>query len=113
MSQGAGVHLDSRKLVVGMADKFAAEFGKFLDYLLNREEALGCQHCVQGFHGMALAHYKAVPVRIVHIFRTDIHLFKIQFYQNVHYAHVTADVAAFSLHNHVDDVFSEIVGQCF
>ncbi|GFI12149.1 hypothetical protein IMSAGC007_04629 [Lachnospiraceae bacterium] len=93
-----------------MTDKFAAELGKFFYYLFNGEESLGRQHCVQRFHGVALAHYEAVSVRIVHLFRTNIHLFKIKFYQNVHDAHVAADVAALAFYYHVDDVFSEVIG---
>lgn len=57
----------------------------------------------------SFTHNKTITVRIIHILWTDIHLFKIKCYQCVHYAHVTADMAALAFYDHVNDIFSQVI----
>ena len=54
---------------------------------------------------MSFTHNETVSVRIVHVFRADIHLVKIQSHQNIHDTHVTADMTAFSFYDHIDNIF--------
>ncbi|MPN31800.1 hypothetical protein SDC9_179275 [bioreactor metagenome] len=106
MPQRAGVHLDSRKLVVGMSDKLGAEFAELGDHILDIKESLCCQDRIVRFHGMPFAHDELVAVRVICIQRAYIHLIKINLCQYLHDAHVSADMSGFPFHNHVDYIFS-------
>ena len=62
---------------------------------------------------MPLAEHEQISVRVVHILRTDIHLVKIQFHQNLHHAHISADMSRLPCTDHVDRIFSELISQRF
>ena len=104
MSQGTGVHLDTRKLVVRMSDILGTEAGEFRDHIIDVKKSFRCQHRIVGFHGMALAHDKQIPVRIVHRLRGDVHLLKVKSDQDVHDAEVAADMSGTGSFDHLKDI---------
>lgn len=52
-------------------------------------------------------------IRIFWIFCVNVHLIKIQLYQNFHHAHVTADMPCLSGTDNVYGVSSKLISQCF
>ena len=111
MSQRSRIHFYSRKLIIGMPDKFRAKFAEGINNLLYWEKAFLCKHSVKSLHRMSFAHYKTVAVRIIHIFRADIHLFKIKCYKCVDHTHISADMSGLSGTDHIDHVFAKIIRQ--
>ena len=66
---------------------------------------------VKGGACMALAQHKTVAVRVVHVLRADVHLFKIQRYKHIDDTHVAADVAALAGNYHFHYFLPQIIRQ--
>ena len=60
---------------------------------------------------MALAHHEVIPVRIILVFRADVHFLQVQAYQDFHDAEISADMAVFCPVYHVQYIFTKRVGQ--
>lgn len=105
MAERTGVHLDARQFIVRMADVRAAEFGEFFDDFFHREKSLCCKYRIICLNGMTFTHHKTVAVRVVHVLRADVHLFKIQRYKHIDDTHVAADVAALAGNYHSTTFF--------
>ena len=111
VAERTGVHLDARQFIVRMADVRAAEFGEFFNDLFHREEPLCRKYCIICLNGMTFTHHKAVAVRVVHVLRADVHLFKIQRYKHIDDTHVAADVAALAGNYHFHYFLPQIIRQ--
>ena len=112
MPQRTGIHLNPRKLIVRMPDIRRAESGKLPHHLIFRKKTLPGQHRIISLHRMPLAHNKTIPVSRLLILRTDIHFLKIKRHQNIHDAHIPADMSALSLHHHIHHILTQLIGQC-
>ena len=106
MSQGTRVHLNTRKFIIGMSNVRRTEFRKFLDHILDIQKSLSGKNRIIGFHRMTFAQDEPVSVRAILIFRSHIHLAEIQTHKDFHNAHVSADMAALSFHDHIHNIFS-------
>ena len=76
-----------------------------------REESLCCKYCIICLNGMTFTHHKTVAVRVVHVLRADVHLFKIQRYKHINDTHVAADVAALAGNYHFHYFLPQIIRQ--
>ena len=57
--------------------------------------------------------HKAVTIGIGHILGGNVHFFEIQVSQNIHQAHVAADVATAACHDDIHAIFAQIIGKSF
>ena len=89
-----------------MSDELGTEFTKLSNHILDVKESLCSQNYIIRLHRVPLTHNELIPVRIIHILRTDIHLIKVNLCQDLHNTHVAADVSGLSFDNHVNYIFS-------
>lgn len=113
MAQGAGVHLDARQLVVGVADVGRAELGEPGLDVLQVQKAAVRQHGVVALHGVAFAEHKAVPVGVIHRGWRDVQVVFVEHQQGVEHAHIAADVAPAAGHDDVGDIGAEFPAERF
>ena len=76
------------------------------------KKPFAARHSVQSLYRMSLAQHKFVSAGIREILGPHIHLMKIQRNQNIHYAHVSADMSRFSGHYHADHILAKFKRFC-
>ena len=113
MSQRTGIHLDTRQFIIRMANIFRTKFAEIFQDIFFIQKSFFRKHCIVCLHRMTLTEYKQISVRIFWIFCVNVHLIKIQLYQNFHHAHVTADMPCLSGTDNVYGVSSKLISQCF
>ena len=111
MPERTRIHLNARQFIIRMADIRRTELGKLRGYLLHRKKSFLRQHRVIGFHRMPLAQHKSVPPRIVLRFRRNMHLVKIQRYQDIQHTHITANMPALAGHYYVYHMPAQVIRQ--
>ena len=109
VAQGAAVHLDAGKGVVGMADVLRAEAGELCLHLVDVQKALVRQHGIEGFHAVPLRQHKAVAVGVVRAGRGNVHAV-VEGQHDFHAAHVPADVPSPAGHDNVQHVLAQVIG---
>ena len=62
---------------------------------------------------MSFAKDKEIPIRVVLVFRRNIHLVKVKFHQNFHNRHIAADMTAAPCHNDIHSILTQFIGEFF
>ena len=89
-----------------MSDEHRPKLAEGGDDFFDIKESFPRQHRVIRFNGMSLAHDEFIPVWIILVLRGDVHLLKIDLCQDLHDAHIAADMSGFAFYDHIDHVFS-------
>ena len=70
------------------------------------QKALCCKYSVVRLYRMTFAEYETVAIRVIHVFRRNVHLAEIQAHQSIDHTHVAANMTALSGNDNVYSIFS-------
>ena len=76
------------------------------------QKALCCKYSVVSLYRMTFAEYETVAIRVIHVFRRNVHLAEIQAHQSIDHTHVAADMSALSGNDNIYSIFSQVKRFC-
>jgi hypothetical protein len=113
MAQRSRVHLDTRKLIIGVPYVGAVKLRETLLHVIQAEKPLMAEHRIIGLHGMALRENEAIAVGVVKVFRINRKVIGIQHHESVYHAHIATDMPTTPSHDDVKRILSEIPPKAF